>query len=132
MVCIPRQAGLGRTARTTHQAKSQPKAQALCEKNSGASIKPQPGVQDELKIQEHRTVERPAVRGDTYQRKRGDRSTEERAFEDHPVLSLMAQMVKNLPAMLETWVQSLGWEDTLEKRKATHFSILAWGIPWTV
>ena len=74
-------------------------------------------------------MERPAVRGDTYQRKRGDRSTEERAFEDHPVLSLMAQMVKNLPAMLETWVQSLGWEDTLEKRMATHSIILAWRIP---
>ena len=43
----------------------------------------------------------------------------------------MAQTVKNLPAMQETWVQSLGWEDPLEKGKATHFSILAWGIPWT-
>ena len=38
----------------------------------------------------------------------------------------MAQMVKNLPAMQETWVQSLGWEDTLEKEMATHSSILAW------
>ena len=44
----------------------------------------------------------------------------------------MAQMVKNLPAMQETWVQSLGWEDLLEKRKAAHFSILAWRIPWTI
>ena len=42
---------------------------------------------------------------------------------------LMAQMVKNLPAMLETWVQSLGWEDPLEKGTATHSSILAWRIP---
>ena len=46
--------------------------------------------------------------------------------------SLAAQLVKNLPAMWETWVQSLGWEDALEKGKATHFSSLAWGIPWTV
>ena len=43
--------------------------------------------------------------------------------------SLVAQLVKNLPAMWETWVQSLGWEDPLEKRKATHSSILAWRIP---
>ena len=43
----------------------------------------------------------------------------------------MAQMVKNLPAMQETWVQSLGWEDPLEKEVATHSSILAWRIPWT-
>ena len=46
--------------------------------------------------------------------------------------SLVAQMVKNLPAILETWVQSLGWEDSLEKEMATHSSILAWRIPWTV
>ena len=46
--------------------------------------------------------------------------------------SLVAQLVKNLSAMQETWVQSLGWEDPLEKGKATHFSILAWRIPWTV
>ena len=45
--------------------------------------------------------------------------------------SLVAQMVKNLPAMLETWVQSLGWEDPMEKGMATHSSILAWRIPWT-
>ena len=44
----------------------------------------------------------------------------------------MAQLVKNLPAMWGTWVQSLGWEDALEKGKATHSSILAWRIPWTV
>ena len=43
----------------------------------------------------------------------------------------MTQTVKNLPAMQETWVQSLGREDTLEKGMATHFSILAWRIPWT-
>ena len=46
--------------------------------------------------------------------------------------SLVAQLVKNLPAMRETWVPSLGWEDPLEKRKATHSSILAWRIPGVV
>ena len=46
--------------------------------------------------------------------------------------ALVAQTVKNLPAMWEAWVQSLGWEDLLEKKKATHSSILAWRIPWTV
>ena len=45
--------------------------------------------------------------------------------------SLVAQMVKNLPAVWETWVQSLGWEDPLEKGMATHFSVLAQQIPWT-
>ena len=45
--------------------------------------------------------------------------------------SLVAQMVKNLPAMQETWIQSLGQEDFLEKGMATHSSILAWRIPWT-
>ena len=45
--------------------------------------------------------------------------------------SLMAQMVKCLPTMQETWVQSLGWEDPLEKEMATHSSILAWKTPWT-
>ena len=43
----------------------------------------------------------------------------------------MAQPVKNLPAMQETWVRSLGWEDPLQKGMATHSSILAWRIPWT-
>ena len=43
--------------------------------------------------------------------------------------SLVTQMVKNLPAMLETWVQSLGWENPMEKGMATHSSILAWRIP---
>ena len=45
--------------------------------------------------------------------------------------SLVAQTVKNLPAMQEIQVQSLGREDPLEKEMATHSSILAWGIPWT-
>ena len=43
----------------------------------------------------------------------------------------MAQTVKRLPTMRETWVQSLGWEDLLEKEMATHSSILPWEIPWT-
>ena len=45
--------------------------------------------------------------------------------------SLVAQMVKNLPARQATQVQSLGWEDPLEKEMATHYSNLAWRIPWT-
>ena len=46
--------------------------------------------------------------------------------------SLVAQLLKNLHAMQETWVQSLDWDDPLEKGKATHSSILAWKIPWTL
>ena len=46
--------------------------------------------------------------------------------------SPLVQLVKILPAMRETWVQSLDWEDTLEKGKATHSNILAWRIPWTI
>ena len=46
--------------------------------------------------------------------------------------SLMAQLVKNPPAVWETWVRSLGWEDPLEKGMATHSSVLAWRIPRTV
>ena len=45
--------------------------------------------------------------------------------------SLVAQIVKKPPAMQETWVRSLGWEDPLEEGMATHSSILAWRIPWT-
>ena len=44
--------------------------------------------------------------------------------------SLVIQMIKNLPAIQETWVQSLGWEDSLEEGMATHSSILAWRILW--
>ena len=47
-------------------------------------------------------------------------------------VSLVAQLVKNAPAMQKTWVQSLSWEDPLEKGKATHSSILSWRIPWIV
>ena len=46
--------------------------------------------------------------------------------------SLIAQLVKNLPAIQETWVQFLGQEDPLEKGKSTHSTFLAWRIPWTV
>ena len=45
---------------------------------------------------------------------------------------IVAQLVKNLPAMRETWVRSLGWEDPLEKGMAAYSSILAWRIPWTI
>ena len=51
-------------------------------------------------------------------------------FSYHNWASLFAQLIKNPPAMWETWVLSLGWEDPLEKGKATHSSILAWKIPW--
>ena len=44
----------------------------------------------------------------------------------------MAQVVKNLPAIWETWVRSLSWEDLLEKGSAAHSRILVWRIPWTV
>ena len=46
-------------------------------------------------------------------------------------MPLLAQMVKNVPALPETWVQSRGQEDPLEKEVTTHSSILAWDIPWT-
>ena len=53
------------------------------------------------------------------------------SFKCHCYSSLVAQTVKNLPAMQETWVLSLGWEDALEKQMATHSSVLAWRIPGT-
>ena len=57
------------------------------------------------------------------------------SFNSHVALasgaSLVAQMVKNLPSMQETWVHSLSWEDPLGKGMDTHSSILAWRIPWT-
>ena len=49
-----------------------------------------------------------------------------------PCASLVAQLIKSPPVMRETWVQSLGWEDPLEKGKATHSSILAWRTPWII
>ena len=51
---------------------------------------------------------------------------------EHSWASLVTQVVKNMPAIWETWVPSLGWEDHLEKGKATHSSSLAWRVPWTV
>ena len=57
---------------------------------------------------------------------------EETHFTSQWWASLVAQLVKNLPAMWKTWVQSLDWEDPLDKGKATHSSILAQRIPWTV
>ena len=53
-------------------------------------------------------------------------------YPDRRMGSLVAQAEKNPPAMWETWVQSLGQEDSLEKGTATHSSILAWRIPWTI
>ena len=53
-------------------------------------------------------------------------------YESERRTSLVAQTVKRLPTMWETWVQSLGWEDLLEKEMVTHSSILAWKIPWMV
>ena len=52
-------------------------------------------------------------------------------FITHCWASLVAQRLKHLPAIREIWVQSLGWEDPLEKEIATHSSILPWRIPWT-
>ena len=54
-----------------------------------------------------------------------------KAYLMRPRASLVAQLVKNLPAMRETQVQSLSWEDPLEEGMATHSSLLAWRIPWT-
>ena len=53
------------------------------------------------------------------------------SFSAYVWASLVAQMVRNPPAMQETWVQSLSWEDPLEEGMATHSSILTWRIPWT-
>ena len=61
----------------------------------------------------------------------GDLLRMERRLTPGPLASLVAQMVKHLPAVQETWVPSLGWEDPLEKEMATHSSTLAWKIPWT-
>ena len=52
------------------------------------------------------------------------------SYQGSPIF--ITQLLKNLPAMWETWVQSLGWDDSLEKGKATPSSVLAWRIPWTV
>ena len=62
----------------------------------------------------------------------GRSSEEEIGYFQYSWASLVAQLVKNPSAMPETWIQSLGWEDRLEKGRATHSSILVWRIPWTV
>ena len=59
------------------------------------------------------------------------KTVSERLKTNKTFASLVAQMVKHLPAMWETWVRPLGWEDPLEKEMANHSSILAWRIPWT-
>ena len=59
--------------------------------------------------------------------KAGDRKKDGSGFES----SLVAKMVKNLPAKWETWVRSLGWEDHVKKGMTTYSSILAWRVPWT-
>ena len=58
-------------------------------------------------------------------------SRQKRVFYLMTGASLVAQMVKNLPAIQETWVRSLGWEDPLEESMETHSNTLAWRIPWT-
>ena len=78
--------------------------------------------------------ESPCIAGDPGSIPGSERSNGERIgypFQ-YSQASLAAQLVKNLLAMQETWVQSLVWEDPLEKGKATHSSILAWRIPWTL
>ena len=55
-----------------------------------------------------------------------------KSVQQHTWASLVAQKVKHLSAMQETWVRSLGWEDPLEKEMAAHSKVLAWKIPWTV
>ena len=62
----------------------------------------------------------------------GSEVAELRYSQTTPQTSLVAQTVKRLSTARETWVRSLGWEDPLEKRKATHSSIVVWRIPWTV
>ena len=60
-----------------------------------------------------------------------DKSETQSEINNSNILVKVAQMVKNLPAVQETRVRSLGWEDPLEKEMATHSSTLAWKIPWT-
>ena len=59
-------------------------------------------------------------------------SRQESPFSYDLILDSVAQLVKNPPAVQKTWVRSLGWEDPLEKGKATHSNILAWRIPWAI
>ena len=73
----------------------------------------------------------PAVDGQSLQDNNAQLQTASSSLLFFQGASLVAQMEKNLPAVQETWAQSLGWEDVLEKGMAAHSSILAWGIPWT-
>ena len=73
----------------------------------------------------------PAVDGQSLQDNNAQLQTASSSLLFFQGASLVAQLEKNLPAVQETWAQSLGWEDVLEKGMAAHSSILAWGIPWT-
>ena len=73
----------------------------------------------------------PAVDGQSLQDNNAQLQTASSSLLFFQGASLVAQMEKNLPAVQETWAQSLGWEEVLKKGMATHSSILAWGIPWT-
>ena len=75
------------------------------------------------KLQSSRQAQRQRYRSMEQNRKPRDKSMH--------LQTLVAQRVRRLPAMRETWVQSLDWEDPLEKEKATHSGTLAWKIPWT-
>ena len=85
-------------------------------------MRPFPPVQLPALVQDHLGVPPLGPRG----------CPEDLATREATRTSLVAQPIKNPPAVQETWVPSLGREDTLEKGKATHSSILAWRIPWTV
>ena len=75
----------------------------------------------------------PLLHGDTQKPQKRNTETKMISLTLLPIqASLVAQLLKHPPAKWETWVRSLGWEDPLEKGKATHPSILAWRIPWTV
>ena len=77
------------------------------------------------------TAQPPAVDGQSLQENNAQLQTTSSSLLFFQGASLVAQMEKNLPAVQETWAQSLGWGDLLEKEMATHSSILAWGIPCT-
>ena len=77
------------------------------------------------------TAQPPAVDGQSLQENNAQLQTASSSLLLFQGDSLAAQIEKNLPAVQETWAQSLDWEDLLEKGMAIHFSILAWRIPWT-
>ena len=76
------------------------------------------------------TAQPPAVDGQSLQENNAQLQTASSSLLLFQGASLAAQIEKNLPAVQETWAQSLDWEDLLEKEMATHSSILAWRIPW--